>query len=104
MMPIVLSIKIRYFSKVTQILPLSKVSLFKILENAQKVLILMQIANLQEEDLKIFKSDTFENYKCFVPVEVQNHSLIRFTLFSVENNKFSNSIGGATIRSFTSLV
>ena len=45
-----------------------------------------------------------ENYKCFVPVEVQNHSLIRYTLVSVENNKFSNSIGGATIGSFTSLV
>ena len=34
----------------------------------------MLIANLQEEDLKIFKSDTFENYKSFVPVEVQNRS------------------------------
>ena len=28
-----------------------------------------------QEDLKIFKSDTFENYNSFVPVEVQNHSL-----------------------------
>ena len=28
-----------------------------------------------QEDLKIFKSDTFENYKSFVPVEVQSHSL-----------------------------
>ena len=25
-----------------------------------------------QEDLKIFKSDTFENYKSFVPVEVQS--------------------------------
>ena len=29
--------------------------------------------NLQE-DLKFFKSDTFENYKSFVPVEVQSHN------------------------------
>ena len=27
-----------------------------------------------QEDLKIFKSDTFENYKSFVPVEVQSLS------------------------------
>ena len=26
-----------------------------------------------QEDLKIFTSDTFENHKSFVPVEVQNH-------------------------------
>ena len=25
-----------------------------------------------QEDLKTFKSDTFENYKCFVPVDVQS--------------------------------
>ena len=63
-------------AEATQFLSLSKkVSLLKFLENAQKVLILMQIANLQEEDLKIFKSDTFQNYKCFVHVEVQNHCL-----------------------------
>ena len=27
-----------------------------------------------KEYLEIFKSDTFENYKSFVPVEVQSHS------------------------------
>ena len=27
-----------------------------------------------QEDLKNFKSDTIENYKSFVPVEVQSHS------------------------------
>ena len=27
-----------------------------------------------QEDLKIFKSDTFENYKSSVPVEVQSHT------------------------------
>ena len=27
-----------------------------------------------QEDLKNFKSDTFENYKSFVSVEVQSHS------------------------------
>ena len=26
-----------------------------------------------QEDLKFFKSDSFENYKSFVPAEVQNH-------------------------------
>ena len=66
-MPIVFSMKIRNFSKVTllkvtQFLSLSKVSLLKFLENSQK----------------IFKSDTFENYKSFVPVEVQ--SLCRYVL------------------------
>ena len=29
-----------------------------------------------QEDLKIFKSDTFENYKSFVPVEVQSLNFI----------------------------
>ena len=29
-----------------------------------------------QEDLKIFKSDTFENYKIFVPIEVQNHTVL----------------------------
>ena len=28
-----------------------------------------------QEDLKIFKSDTFENYKTFVPVEVQSDGI-----------------------------
>ena len=28
--------------------------------------------NNLEDDVKIFKSDTFENYKSFVPIEVQN--------------------------------
>ena len=32
------------------------------------------VNNDLQEDLKIFKSDTFENYKSFVPVEVQSHS------------------------------
>ena len=30
------------------------------------------VNNDLQEDLKIFKSDTFENYKSFVPVEVQS--------------------------------
>ena len=28
--------------------------------------------NYLQEDLKIFKSNTFENYKSFIPVEVQS--------------------------------
>ena len=71
MMPIVFSMKIRNFSKVTllkvtQFLSLSKVSLLKFSENAQKVLGLMPIMIYK-------KGDTFENYKSFVPVEVQSH-------------------------------
>ena len=31
------------------------------------------VNNDLQEDLKLFKSDTFENYKTFVPVEVQSH-------------------------------
>ena len=31
-----------------------------------------------QEDLKIFKSDTFENYKHFVHVEVQSHYCITY--------------------------
>ena len=50
---------------------LSKVSLLKFLENAQKVYGSMPIIDLQEE-LKIFNSDTFENYKSVVPAGVQN--------------------------------
>ena len=30
-------------------------------------------ANIDLQDLKIFKSDTFENYTSSVPAEVQNH-------------------------------
>ena len=68
MMPIVFSMKIIIFSKVTQFLSLSKVSLLKFPENAQ-----FDVKNDLQEDLKNFKSDTFENYKSFVPVEVQSH-------------------------------
>ena len=67
-MPIAFSMKIRKFSRVTQFLSLSKVSLLKFSENAQKVFSLMTIMIYKE----IFKSDTFENYKSFVPVEVQS--------------------------------
>ena len=38
------------------------------------------VNNDLQEDLKIFKSDTFENYKSFVPVEVQS---LRSELFVV---------------------
>ena len=48
--------------------------LLKFTENAPKVLGLMPINNDLQEDLEIFKSDTFENYKSFIPVEVQSQS------------------------------
>ena len=57
--------------KVTQFVLLSQVSPLKFWENAQKVLYL--IVDTNNDIIKIFKSDTFENYKSFVPVEVQNH-------------------------------
>ena len=37
---------------------------------------LFDVNNDFQEDLEIFKSDTFENYKSFVPVEVQSHYVI----------------------------
>ena len=59
--------KIRNLSKVTQFL-----SLFgKCLESVN-----FDTNNDLQEYLKIFKSDTFENYKSFIPVEVQ--SLLMF--------------------------
>ena len=36
-----------------------------------------------QEYLKIFKSDTFENYKSFVSVEVQSLGLFTWSVFSV---------------------
>ena len=42
-----------------------------------KVSLLSESDDLQE-DMKIFKSDTFENYKSFVPVEVQSQYFISY--------------------------
>ena len=46
-------------------------SLLKFSKNAQKVLVFDANNDLQE-DLKIFKCDTFEINKSFVPAEVQS--------------------------------
>ena len=55
--------------KVTQFLSLSKESLLKFSENVQKVLGL-------QEDLNLFKSDTFENFKSFVSSDVHSQTSI----------------------------
>ena len=60
-------------------LKFARVTLFKVtqfvslLENAPKVSSFIDAHNDLQEDLKIFKSDKLENYKSFVPAEVQNH-------------------------------
>ena len=71
MMPIVFSMKIMNFSKVTllkvtQFLSLSKVSLLKFSENAQKVLGLMTNNDL-EEDLKFSKVTLLKTTKVLYP-------------------------------------
>ena len=74
MMPIMISMKIRNFSEVTQFLSLSKVSLLKIFAKCSENVGFDENNNLQE-NLKIFKSDSFENYKSFVSSESDVHSL-----------------------------
>ena len=78
--PIVFFMKIKFFSKVTllkvtQFLSLSKVSLLKFfIKRSESVN--FDANNDLQEDLKICKTDTFENYKSFVPVEVQSLNFI----------------------------
>ena len=55
---------------VTQFVSLSKLTQLKFSENCSESVGFDTKHDVQE-DLKFFKSDTFENYKSFVPVEVR---------------------------------
>ena len=75
-MPIVFSMKIKFFSKIDTfesdtIFVTFKSVTFEIFGKCSES-VYFDANNDLQEDLKIFKSDTFENYKSFVPVEVQS--------------------------------
>ena len=71
-MPIVFSMKIRNFSSDTIFVTFKSVT-FEIFGKCSESVGFDENNDLQE-DLKNFISDTFENYKSFVPVEVQSQS------------------------------